>query len=483
MSEWETVIGLETHAQLATRSKLFSAASAQYGAEPNRQACGVDLALPGVLPVVNRETIRMAVRFGLAVGAEVRRTCVFARKNYFYPDLPRGYQISQYEQPIVVGGTVEIELKDGVRRRIDLTRAHLEEDAGKLLHEGYAGESAVDLNRAGVPLLEIVSEPQLRSPEEAVAYMRTLHGIVTFLEICDGNLEQGSFRCDANISMRPKGEKELGVKVELKNINSFRFVERALRYEQQRQVEMLESGKPILQETRQYDSETDRTRPMREKEYADDYRYFPDPDLLPVVVDEAMEAELAASLPELPMARKSRMIEQYKLPPDQAALLVQRRYWADYFETMVAAGAEAAASARWITGEVFARVHRHSIEVAEVPVSAKSLAQLLMRVDSGVVSGSAAKEVLDAMWRGEGEADEVIESRSLQQVGAGADLDRWVDQVIAAHPGEVAQYRDGKERLLGFLVGQVMKISDGKADPKQASEQLQEKMVNRELCT
>ena len=476
MSEWETVIGLEIHTQLSTRSKLFSAASTQYGAEPNRQACGIDLALPGVLPVVNREAIRMAVMFGLAVGAKIRTPCVFARKNYFYPDLPRGYQISQYELPIVEGGSVDIELQDGSHRQIELTRAHLEEDAGKLLHEGYAGESAVDLNRAGVPLMEIVSEPQMRSPEEASAYMRTLHGIVTFLGICDGNMEQGSFRCDANISMRRQGEKELGVKVELKNINSFRFVERALRYEQQRQVDALESGKPIIQETRQYDPGTDRTRPMRIKEYADDYRYFPDPDLLPVVVDESIQAELAESLPELPQARRTRLIEQYALAADLAAVLVQSRQWADYFEATVGAGAGAATAARWITGEVFARMRKDSTELAEPPVSADSLAQLLKCIDSGVVSNSAAKEVLAAMWEGEGEAEEIIEARGLRQVGAGADLDQWIDQVIEAHPDEVEQYRGGKDRLLGFFVGQVMKASGGKADPKQVSEQLRTKL-------
>ena len=476
MIDWETVIGLEVHTQLATRSKLFSAAATQFGAEPNRQACGIDLALPGVLPVVNREAIRMAVQFGLAVGAKIRTPCVFARKNYFYPDLPRGYQISQYELPIVEGGTIEIELQDRSRRRIDLTRAHLEEDAGKLLHEGYAGESAVDLNRAGVPLMEIVSEPQMRSPEEASAYMRAVHGIVTFLEVCDGNMEQGSFRCDANISIRPRGQEELGVKVELKNINSFRFVERALRYEQRRQIDALESGKEILQETRQYDPVTDRTRPMRVKEHEDDYRYFPDPDLLPVVVDEALLAEMAASLPELPMARKARMTEQYALPADLAAVLVQSRDWADYFEATVAAGAGAATAGRWITGEVFAHMHKASAEESEPPVSAKSLARLLVCIDSGVVSNSAAKEVLAAMWEGEGEAEEIIEARGLRQVGAGADLDQWVDQAIAAYPDEVAQYRGGKDRLLGFFVGQVMKASGGKADPKQVSEQLRAKL-------
>ncbi len=474
MSAWETVIGLEVHAQLSTRSKLFSTASTRYGAEPNRQACGIDLALPGVLPTVNREAIRMAVRFGLAVGAEIRSPCVFERKNYFYPDLPRGYQISQYEAPIVEGGSVEIELPDGARRRIALTRAHLEEDAGKLLHEGLGGESAVDLNRAGVPLMEIVSEPRMRSPEEASAYMRALHGIVTFLEICDGNMEQGSFRCDANVSVRRAGESELGVKVEIKNINSFRFVERALRYERERQIDALESGRTIIQETRQYDPESDRTRPMRVKERADDYRYFPDPDLLPVVVDEAMREELARSIPELPQSRKDRWIERHALDPDLAAALARSRNWADYFEAVVEAGARATAAARWITGEVFARMRKSSAGAAEPPVSAESLARLLRRVDDRTVSSSAAKEVLDAMWRGEGEAEEIIEARGLRQIGEGADLDQWIRQVIERHPDEVARYRAGEDRLLGFFVGQAMRMSGGKADPRRVSERLRE---------
>ena len=476
MSAWETVIGLEIHAQLATDSKLFSAAPTQYGAEPNRQACGIDLGLPGVLPVVNREAVRMAVRFGLAVQARICSPCVFARKNYFYPDLPKGYQISQYEQPIVAGGSVEVELADGERRRIELTRAHLEEDAGKLLHEGYAGESAVDLNRAGVPLMEIVSEPQMRSPEEAAAYMRTLHGIVTCLEICDGNMEEGSFRCDANISLRKPGAAELGVKVEIKNLNSFRFVERALRHEQRRQAEALERGEAIVQETRLYDVAADCTRPMRTKEHADDYRYFPDPDLLPVVVDEAMQSEVAATLPELPLARRTRLVEEHGLSGELAGLLVQSRSRADYFEAAVAAGASAATAGNWIVGEVLPRMKKHQVEGDEPPVSAATLARLLQCLDAGDVSNNAAREVLDAMWAGEGEADAVIEARGLRQVGAGAELDQWITQVLDAHPDEVAQYRSGKDKLLGFFVGQVMKASKGKAEPKQVSEQLRARL-------
>ncbi len=476
MSTWETVIGLEIHAQLATHSKLFSAASTQYGAEPNRQACGVDLALPGVLPVLNQEAVHMAVRFGLAVGARICSPCVFARKNYFYPDLPRGYQISQYEQPIVEGGVVEIELAEGQTRQITLTRAHLEEDAGKLLHENQAGESAVDLNRAGVPLMEIVSEPELRSPEEASAYMRALHGIVTYLGICDGNLEQGSFRCDANISLRRPGDEELGVKVELKNINSFRFVERALRHEQWRQAEALERGESIVQETRQYDAGADCTRPMRAKEYADDYRYFPDPDLLPVIVDTAIQQDMAATLPELPLTRKRRLIAEQDLSEDLASLLTQDRRRADYFEAVVAAGARGTTAAHWVSGEILARMRRHQVAEEEPPVTAQSLARLLQRLDVGDISNSAAREVLDRMWAGEGDADTIIEAQGLQQVGAGEELEQWIAQVIREHPEEVAQYREGKTKLLGFFVGQVMKASKGKAKPQEVSAQLQKKL-------
>ncbi len=475
MSDWETVIGLEIHAQLATQSKLFSAAATRYGAAPNRQACGVDLALPGVLPVVNHEAIRMAVRFGMAVGARICSPCVFARKNYFYPDLPRGYQISQYEQPIVEGGTVEIETASGVRRTIELTRAHLEEDAGKLLHEEFAEHSAVDLNRAGVPLMEIVSEPQLRSPEEASVYMRVLHGIVTCLEICDGNLEQGSFRCDANISMRRHGDPELGVKVEIKNINSFRFVERALRYEQQRQIEVLESGGALVQETRQYDASAGKTRAMREKEYADDYRYFPDPDLLPVVVSEAMQTEWAQALPELPLALRDRLEEEYAVPGDTAAQLAQTRFWADYFEDTVRHGASAVLAGKWVIGEVLARMRRQIQGGSEVPVSAQALAELLQLLAADEISNSAAKTVLDAMWEGKGTAAELVEGLGLKQVG-GEELTQWVDEVIAAHPDEVAQYRAGKTKLLGFFVGQVMKVSQGKAQPREVNEQLRDKL-------
>ena len=475
MNDWETVIGLEIHAQLATQSKLFSGASTRYGAEPNRQACGVDLALPGVLPVVNREAIRMAVRFGLAVGARICSPCVFARKNYFYPDLPRGYQISQFELPIVEGGVIDIETSNGTRRAIELTRAHLEEDAGKLLHEEYADQSAVDLNRAGVPLMEIVSEPQLRSPEEASAYMRTLHGIVTCLEICDGNLEQGSFRCDANISMRRHGELELGVKVEIKNINSFRFVERALRYEQQRQIEVLESGGTLVQETRQYDANAGLTRAMREKEYADDYRYFPDPDLLPVVVPEAMQKEWTQALPELPLALRDRLMEDYSLPRDTAVQLAQTRFWAEYFENVVRSGADAALAGKWVIGEVLARMRRQTQTASDVLVDAPALADLLQLLAAGEISNTAAKTVLDAMWEGKGTAADLIKELGLKQV-QGEELTQWVDEVLEAHPEEVAQYRAGKTKLLGFFVGQVMKVSKGKAEPRQVNEQLREKL-------
>ena len=473
MNAWETVIGLEVHVQLATNSKLFSGAATEFGSEPNRQACGVDLALPGVLPVVNREALRLAVRFGLAVGGSIASPCIFARKNYFYPDLSRGYQISQYEDPIVNGGQIPIELEDGTTRVIDLTRAHLEEDAGKLLHENLDGGSAVDFNRSGVPLLEIVSEPQMHTPEEATAYMRAVHGIVIYLSICDGNMEQGSFRCDANISVRRPGD-ELGTKIELKNINSFRFVDLALRYEQQRQIEVLEGGGALRQETRKYDVAAGHTVPMRAKECADDYRYFPDPDLLPVVIDDQMQVEAMQGAIELPVACRARLMEQYELARDLAVRLVQRRMWVEYFEAVVAAGAPAIAAAHWITRDLFAKVERH---IREIPLPPETLAHLLGRIDDGTLAAEAARGILDTLWQGGGDVDAMIEAGGLRQVSGGGEFEQWVDQVIANCPQEVAQYRNGKTKLLGFLVGQVREVSGGKADPKQASQVLREKLA------
>ena len=466
---WETVIGIEIHAHLQTVSKLFSSSSARYGAEPNRQACAVDLALPGTLPVINREALRMAVRFGLAVGAEIAPVCVFARKSYFYPDLPRGYQISQFEDPIVSGGAVVIDTDAG-ERAIALTRAHLEEDAGRLLHDG-AGGSAVDLNRAGVPLLEIVTEPQLRSPEEAAACMRAIHELVVALHICDGNLEQGSLRCDANLSVRPEGQEELSTRVELKNINSFRFVERALRHERARQIEVLESGGTILQETRQYDPARDRTRPMRGKEQADDYRYFPDPDLLPVEVDERLRTEAQRDMPELPRARRARWTSRLGLTQQQAAVLGADGAWADYFEAVVAAGAEASEAARWISGDLFARSRRERRAASDLPISPEALALLLSRLHQRALSREAAQEVLDALWQGATDVDAVIGERGLAaQQGEG--LEEILREVLEAHPQEVAQYRAGRTKLLGFFIGRVRERAGKAADPRDISEAL-----------
>ena len=473
MSAWETVVGLELHARLATRSKLFSGAASRYGAEPNRQACGVDLALPGTLPVVNREALMMAIRFGLAVGGEIAPRCVFARKNYFYPDLPHGYQISQYEEPIVAGGAIDIETEEGARR-IELTRAHLEADAGRLLHDAAAGESAVDLNRAGTPLLEIVTEPQLRGPAEAAACMRELHAVVVALGICDGNLEQGSFRCDANLSVRPAGAAELGTRTELKNINSFRFVERALRHEQARQIAELEAGGTVVQETRQYDPAADRTRPMRGKEEAEDYRYFPDPDLLPVATAELLAAARAALLPELPQAKRARYAGEYGLEPQRAAALVREPAWAGYFESVVAAGAPARPAANWITGELFARAKRDQKGAADAPAAA-DLAALLTALDGGTLAREAAKEVLDELWTGADDAQALIAARAATPADDDA-LEEWVAQALAEHPEELAQYRAGKTKLLGFFVGQVRKLSGGKADPRRASEALRSRL-------
>ena len=473
MSAWETVVGLELHARLATRSKLFSGAASRYGAEPNRQACGVDLALPGTLPVVNREALMMAIRFGLAVGGEIAPRCVFARKNYFYPDLPHGYQISQYEEPIVAGGAIDIETEEGARR-IELTRAHLEADAGRLLHDAAAGESSVDLNRAGTPLLEIVTEPQLRGPAEAAACMRELHAVVVALGICDGNLEQGSFRCDANLSVRPAGAAELGTRTELKNINSFRFVERALRHEQARQIAELEAGGTVVQETRQYDPAADRTRPMRGKEEAEDYRYFPDPDLLPVATTELLAAARAAPLPELPQAKRARYAAEYGLEPQRAAALVREPAWAGYFEDVVAAGAAARQAANWITGELFARAKRDQKGAEDAPAAA-DLAALLTALDGGTLAREAAKEVLDELWAGAADAQGLIAARAATPADDDA-LEEWVGQALAAHPEELAQYRAGKTKLLGFFVGQVRKLSGGKADPRRASEALRSRL-------
>ncbi|TFH50841.1 MAG: Asp-tRNA(Asn)/Glu-tRNA(Gln) amidotransferase subunit GatB, partial [Lysobacterales bacterium] len=435
---WQPVIGLEIHAQLSTRSKIFSGAATAYGAEPNTQACAVDLGLPGVLPVLNAEVVRMAVMFGLAIEARIASRSIFARKNYFYPDLPKGYQISQYELPIVYDGHLEISPPGGKRFTVGVTRAHLEEDAGKSLHEAYQGMTGIDLNRAGMPLLEIVSEPEMYSAIQAVAYMRKVHSIVRYLGICDGNMQEGSFRCDANVSVRPAGSTTLGTRAELKNLNSFRFVERAIEIEIERQVELLEGGGKVVQETRLYDEKRDETRSMRSKEEAEDYRYFPDPDLLPVLITDESIATIRSSLPELPDARLRRFTEQFGLGVEHAEQLTASRAVADYFESIHGQAAiDAKLTANWITGELSAHLNRHQLEIDACPVTPQMLAGLLTRIADRTVSSSGAKEVLAAMWRGEGDADGIIAARGLQQMSDSGELVLVIDKVLAENPSQV----------------------------------------------
>ncbi len=474
---WEAVIGLEIHTQLATRSKIFSGASTAYGAEPNTQACLVDLGYPGVLPVLNEEVVRMAALFGLAVNAKVARRSVFARKNYFYPDLPKGYQISQYELPIVEHGELFITGDDGSEKRIGITRAHLEEDAGKSVHEGFDASSGIDLNRAGTPLLEIVSEPDLRSAGEAAAYMRKMHTIVRYLDISDGNMQEGSFRCDANVSVRRRGDEAFGTRTEIKNLNSFRFIERAIRFEIERQIDLIEDGGEVVQETRLYDAALDETRPMRSKEEANDYRYFPDPDLLPVEIsDEYIEA-LRGQLPELPDARQRRLVDDFGLKADDADLLAGSRALADFFEE--AAGATEAAPqlvANWVLGELSGALNRDGIDIDGSRVSAADLAGLLTRIQDNTISGKIAKQVFEAMWTDGGSADDIIESRGLKQITDSSAIEAVVDRVIEANPGQVAEYRAGKEKLIGYFVGQVMKETRGQANPGQVNRILKAKL-------
>ena len=476
-STWEVVIGLEIHTQLATNSKIFSGASTQYGAEPNTQACLVDLGYPGVLPVLNEEVVRMATKFGLAVNATVAKRSVFARKNYFYPDLPKGYQISQFELPIVEHGELFITDADGNDKRIGITRAHLEEDAGKSIHEGLDRSSGIDLNRAGTPLLEIVSEPDLRSAKEAVAYMRKIHTIVRYLEISDGNMAEGSFRCDANISVRPRGQEELGTRAELKNLNSFRFVEKAINFEIERQIDLIEDGGDVVQETRLYDSDKDETRSMRSKEEANDYRYFPDPDLLPVEIDAAYIEKVRETLPELPDVKRQRFEAEYGLKPGDAGILTASRALADYFEAVVAASAaKAQLAANWVIGDLSAALNRDSVDIDASRIAATDLAGLLDRMADNTISGKIAKEVFDAMWAGEGSADEIIEAHGLKQITDSSAIESVVDQVIAANPGQVAEFKAGKDKLIGFFVGQVMKETGGKANPGQVNKILKDKL-------
>ncbi len=476
--QWETVIGLETHAQLSTRSKIFSGAATDFGAAPNVQACAVDIALPGVLPVLNRAAVEKAVRLGLAVGATINRRSVFARKNYFYPDLPKGYQISQYELPVVQGGSLTVVLKDG-EKTVRLTRAHLEEDAGKSLHEDFHGMSGIDLNRAGTPLLEIVTEPDMRSAEEAVAYAKALHALVRWIGICDGNMQEGSFRCDANVSVRPKGSETLGTRSEIKNLNSFRFLEEAINYEVRRQIELLEDGGRVVQETRLYDPDKKETRSMRSKEDAHDYRYFPDPDLLPLAISAETIEQIRSELPELPQAKRERYQLNFGLPGAYAVSLTQSIEVAVYFEELVAMlGSDAAKlAANWVLGEMAGALNSASVDINASPVSSKQLAGLLLRIRDNTISGKMAKDVFDAIWAGEGDADAIIEKRGLKQVSDAGELEKIIDGVLAANPKSVEEFRAGKEKAFNALVGQAMKATKGKGNPAQINEILKKKLA------
>ncbi|MBU0592204.1 MAG: Asp-tRNA(Asn)/Glu-tRNA(Gln) amidotransferase subunit GatB [Gammaproteobacteria bacterium] len=499
--QWEVVIGLETHAQLNTVTKIFSGAATAYGAEPNTQACAVDLALPGVLPVFNRAAAEKAVRFGLAVGARINRKSVFERKNYFYPDLPKGYQTTQLELPIVAeGGTLRIQVPStgsgqAYEKDIRITRAHMEEDAGKSLHEDFHGMTGIDLNRAGTPLVEIVTEPDMRSSTEAVAYAKMLHSLVRWIGICDGNMQEGSFRCDANVSVRIKGTDTLGTRCEIKNLNSFKFLEKAIEYEVRRQIELIEDGGRVVQETRLYDPDRDETRSMRSKEEANDYRYFPDPDLLPLVVSDAYIEEIRSALPELPQAKRERFINEYSLPPYDAGVLTSARELADYFEATLRSllskgvgilttpeypSAEifaAKITANWVINDLSSALNNASLEIVDSPISSAQLAGLLKRIQDSTISGKIAKEVFAAMWNGEGEADAVIEAKGLKQVSDSGAIEKIIDEIIAANPGQLAEYRSGKDKLFGFFVGQAMKASKGKANPAQLNEILKQKLA------
>jgi aspartyl-tRNA(Asn)/glutamyl-tRNA(Gln) amidotransferase subunit B len=478
VSEWETVIGLEIHAQLATRSKIFSSSATAYGATPNTQANLVDLGYPGVLPVLNGEVVRMAVKFGLAVGARVAPHSVFARKNYFYPDLPKGYQISQYELPIVAQGSLEIVLDDGSTKRVGITRAHLEEDAGKSLHEGLPGMTGIDLNRAGTPLIEIVSEPDMRFAKEAVAYMKKVHTLVRYLEICDGNMQEGSFRCDANVSVRKRGTEKFGTRAEIKNLNSFRYIEKAINFEVQRQVELLESGGKVIQETRLYDPDKGETRSLRAKEEANDYRYFPDPDLLPVVLDDAYIESVRKSMPELPDEKAARFVSEYGLSTYDAGVLTGSREMAVFYEDVAArVGNDPKLAANWVTGELSGWLNKEGLEITQSRISSERLAGLLVRIKDATISGKIAKEVLEAMWASGADADAVIEAKGLRQITDSSSIERAIEEVMVKNPGQLAEYRSGKDKLFGFFVGQVMKATQGKANPAQLNELLKKKLA------
>ena len=475
--EWETVIGLEVHVQLSTASKLFSGTSTEFGADPNTQANIYDLAMPGTLPVLNKEALKMAVKFGLAIDAEIGKTSVFDRKNYFYPDLPKGYQTSQLDFPTVGKGTLTIDMEDGTQRTIGVTRAHMEEDAGKSLHEDFHGKTGIDLNRAGTPLLEIVSEPDLRNASEAVAYLKKLHSIICYLGISDGEMSQGSMRCDANVSVRPKGTTELGMRTEIKNINSFRFVEKAINIEVERQIDLIEDGGTVTQETRLYDSDKNETRSMRSKEVANDYRYFPEPDLLPIVIDDTFIEAVRETLPELPDIKKQRFQDQYGLSEYDAMVLSADLDTANYFEEVTTACDDAKLSTNWVMGDLQAYLNKEEIPVSASIVSAKALGGLISRIKDNTISSKIAKTVFEAMLAGEGDADSIIESKGLKQVTDTGAIEAMVDKVIANNPDQAQQFRDGKEQVIGFFVGQVMKASQGKANPEQVNQMLKEKLA------
>ena len=468
---WETVIGLEIHVQLDTRSKIFSGASTTYGSEQNTNTSLVDLGYPGVLPVLNKDAVMMAIKFGLAVDADISRRSIFARKNYFYPDLPKGYQISQYELPIVQSGSLEIQLNDGSKKVVGITRAHLEEDAGKSIHDKFSNETAIDLNRAGTPLLEIVSEPDIRSAEEATAYMQKVHQLVRYLKISDGNMQEGSFRCDANVSVRPTGQKEFGTRAEIKNINSFRFVENAINYEVERQIDRLENGDEIVQETRLYDPDRDETRPMRSKEEANDYRYFPDPDLLPLEIDEETIKKIKGSLPELFDAKVKRYIEVLKIKENDAEEIARNMQIAEYFEaTLESFSKDPQLISNWILSEVTAVLNRENIEINDFYIEPNRLASLLSRIDDNTISSKIAKDLFSQMLTSDETADEMIEKQGLEQITDEDSITQFVTEVLDEFSEQKDQYLAGKEQVLGFLVGQVMKRSNGKANPKLVNE-------------
>ncbi len=476
MSEWETVIGLEVHVQLATKSKIFSGASTLFGSSPNTQACNIDLGMPGVLPVLNEEVLKMAIKFGLSINANINSPTQFARKNYFYPDLPKGYQISQLDNPIVEGGGLEITLKDGSKKKIRITRAHLEEDAGKSLHEDFEGLTGIDLNRAGTPLLEIVSEPDISSPEEAVAYLKKIHSIIRYLEISDGNMAEGSMRCDANVSLRKKGSKELGTRTETKNVNSFKFVEKAIQHEIRRQIKILESGERVTQETRLYDSQLDETRPMRSKEYANDYRYFPEPDLLPVVLSEDFIKSVKDLMPELSEEKEKRFIKEYKLSDYDANVLSVDPNLSNFFEEVVVRSRNPKLAANWIMGELSAFLNKENLSILETKVDSINLGNLLSRIEDSTISGKIAKEIFEEMWNSKKSPDEIIEEKGLKQVTDSSEIEKIINQVLEQNQSQLEHYKAGKDKLFGFFVGQVMKISKGKANPKQVNKILKEKL-------